>query len=75
LQQGAVPFWYRWFKSSHVRHLILEIVMSPELEEFLESTYKLRKALEPVLPKEAIDYILELIVKDSAHRKCLKLTE
>ena len=49
--------------------------MTPELEEFLNSSFKLRKILEPVLPKEALDYILELIARDSAHRKFLKLTE
>lgn len=49
--------------------------MTPELEEFLNSSYKLRKTLEPVLPKEAIDYILMLVAKDLAHQKFLKLTE
>lgn len=49
--------------------------MSPELEELLESSFRLRKTLEQVLPKEAIDYILELIAKDSAHRKFLNITE
>ena len=33
--------------------------MSPELEKFLECSFKLRKTLEQVLPKEAIDYIFE----------------
>ena len=49
--------------------------MSPELEEFLHSTFKLRQALSQVMPKEAVDYIMELIVKDSAHRKYLELTK
>ena len=49
--------------------------MSPELEELLGSPFKLRKILEQVLPADAINYILELIVKDGAHRKFLKLTE
>ena len=49
--------------------------MSPELEEFLSSSYKLRKTLEQVLPKEAIDYLLELVAKDLAHKKFLKITE
>ena len=49
--------------------------MSPELEEFLHSTFKLRQALSQIMPKEAVDYIMELIVKDSAHRKYLKFTE
>ena len=49
--------------------------MSPELEELLHSTFKLRQALSQVMPKEAVDYIMELIAKDGAHRKYLKLTE
>jgi hypothetical protein len=49
--------------------------MSPELEEFLNNTFRLRKALEQVLPKEASDYIIDLVVKDGAHRNFLKLTE
>lgn len=49
--------------------------MTPELEEFLESSFKLRKLLEQVLPKEAVDYILMLVAKDGAHRKFLKITE
>ena len=49
--------------------------MSPELEELLQSTFKLRQTLLQVLPKEAVDYIMELIVKDEAHRKYLKLIE
>lgn len=49
--------------------------INPELEELLESSFKLRKILEQVLPKEAVDYIITLIVKDSSHRKFLKLTE
>lgn len=48
--------------------------MSPELEEFFGSCYKVRKTLEQVLPKEAVDYVLDLIAKDNAHRKFLKLT-
>lgn len=49
--------------------------LSKELEEFLEGSFKLRKLLEQVLPKEAVDYILLLIAKDSAHRKFLQITE
>lgn len=50
-------------------------ILSPELEEFLAGSFKIRKTLEQVLPKEAIDYILQLIAKDMAHRKYLKLVE
>ena len=49
--------------------------ISPELDEFLAGSFKLRKTLEQVLPKEAIDYILHLVAKDFAHRKYLKLVE
>ena len=49
--------------------------MSPELEEFLEGTFTLRKTLVRVLPQEAVDYIINLIAKDGAHRRFLKLTE
>ena len=49
--------------------------MSPELEELLHSSFRLQQILSPVLPKEAVDYIMELIAKDGAHRKYLKLIE
>ena len=49
--------------------------LSPELEDLLASTFKLRKILEQVLPQEAIEYIINLIAKDGAHRKFIKLTE
>ena len=49
--------------------------LSPELEEFLSNSFRLRKALEQVLPIEAVDYISTLIAKDGAHRNFLKLTE
>ena len=49
--------------------------LSLELEDLLSSSFKLRKTLEQVLPKEAVDYLLELIAKDSAHRKFINITE
>lgn len=49
--------------------------MSPELEELLSSSFKVRKLLEQVLPKEAVDYIMVLIAKDMAHIKYIKITE
>ena len=49
--------------------------MSPELEKFLSSSFKLRQTLEQVLPKEAVDYIMLLIAKDGAHRNFVKFTE
>jgi hypothetical protein len=49
--------------------------LSPELEDLLDNSFRLRKALEQVLPKEAIDYILELIAKDGTHRRFLEITE
>ena len=49
--------------------------MSPELEELLESSFRVRKLLEQVLTKEATDYIMSLIARDGAHRKYLKIVE
>ena len=49
--------------------------LSNELEELFNSSFKVRKTLEQVLPKEAIDYLLDLVAKDFAHRKYLKITE
>ena len=49
--------------------------MSSELEELLHSTFTLKQTLSRVLSPEAVDYILELIAKDGAHRKYLKLIE
>ena len=49
--------------------------MSPELEELLHSTFKLRQTLSQILPVDAVNYIMELIAKDGAHRNYLKLTE
>ena len=49
--------------------------MSPELEELLHATFTLRKTLQQVLPPDAVNYIIDLIAKDGAHRKFLKLTE
>ena len=51
------------------------LIMSPELEELLHSTFKLRQTLSQILPPEAVNYIMELIAKDGAHRNYLKLTE
>lgn len=49
--------------------------MTAELENLLGNSYKLRKILSQSLPQEAVDYILELIAKDGAHRKYLKIVE
>jgi hypothetical protein len=49
--------------------------MTSELEELLHSSFRLRQTLSQVLPKEAVDYIMELNAKDGAHRKYLKLIE
>lgn len=49
--------------------------VSAETEELLEGSFRLRKTLEQVLPKEAVDYIINLIVKDNAHRKFMKITK
>ena len=50
------------------------IDLSPEVEELVSSSFTLRRILSPVLPPQAVDYICELIAKDGAHRKFLKLT-
>ncbi len=47
--------------------------MSPELENLVHNTSQLRRVLAQVLSSEAVDYIMELIVKDLAHKKYLKL--
>lgn len=47
--------------------------MTAELEDFLQNAFQLRKALQQVLPSEAVNYILELISKDGAHRNYLRI--
>jgi hypothetical protein len=49
--------------------------MSPDLEELLHSSFILKQTLSKVLSPEAVNYIMELIAKDGAHRKYLQLTE
>ena len=49
--------------------------MSPELKEFLHSKFILRQTLSKVLPVDAVNYIMELIVKDGAHNKYLEEAE
>ncbi len=49
--------------------------MSPELEALLHNTFSLRRSLSQILPQEAVDYIIDLIVRDGAHRNFLKITE
>ena len=49
--------------------------MIPELEEFLSNTFRLRQTLLQVLPVEAVNYFMELLAKDGAHRKYLKNIE
>lgn len=49
--------------------------MTAELEELLQSSYTLRKTLSQVLPKDAVDYLLELVARDGAHRNLMKITE
>lgn len=46
------------------------INMTPELEKLLQSSFILRQTLSKVLAPEAVNYIMELITKDKAHRKC-----
>ena len=49
--------------------------MSSEVEKLFESSIRVRKILEQVFPKEAVDYITLLITKDLAHKKYIKLAE
>lgn len=49
--------------------------MTPELEKLLQSSFILRQTLSKVLAPEAVNYIMELITKDKAHRKCFTVTE
>ena len=49
--------------------------MIPELEELLHNTFKLRQVLLQVMPVEAVNYFMELLAKDGAHRKYLKNIE
>ena len=49
--------------------------VTPELEDLFEHTLKLRQVLTPVLPPDAVNYIISLVAQDSAHRKYLKLIE
>ena len=48
--------------------------MTKETEELLNCTYELRQRLSSVLPQDAVEYIVKLIVLDSAHQKFLALT-
>jgi hypothetical protein len=50
------------------------IHMTKELEELLNSTNQIRKTISQVLPQEAVDYIVNLIAKDNAHRKYIDNT-
>ena len=47
--------------------------MVKELEHIFNSTSELRQCLSNVLPSEAVQYIVRLILKDEARKKYLKL--
>ena len=49
--------------------------MSPELESLLNNLNLLKQTLARVLPPEAVDYLINLIAKDSVHRKLLKIVK
>ena len=49
--------------------------LSNQAKEILENKIALRNSLSQVLPKEIINYIMELIIRDSAHEKFLELTK
>ena len=47
--------------------------MTEELEQLFYSKFNLRQRLSQVLPQEAVEYIVNLIVLDQAHQKYIKL--
>ena len=49
--------------------------LTPEAEELFSSSFKLKQILSPVLPPDAVQYILELIARDGAHSRFLELTK
>ena len=49
--------------------------MKKEVDEYLDNSFKLSRALEQMMPKDVSDYIMELIAKDKAHKKYLNIVE
>ena len=47
--------------------------MTEELEQLFNSTYLLRQQLSQVLPKEAVDYIVHLVIMDRANQNYTNL--
>lgn len=49
--------------------------LSPQSKQVLENPRTLRQTFAQVLPPDLLDYVMMLIVKDSAHHKFLKLMQ
>ena len=49
--------------------------LSLQSKQALENPRALRQTLAQVLPPDLLDYVMMLIVKDSAHYKLLKLMQ
>ena len=48
--------------------------LSNEAKEILKNRYSLQKTLLQVLPKDGVDYLIELNVADQVHEKFLAFT-
>ncbi len=48
--------------------------MTEEVKQLLNSSFLLNQLLSNVLPKEAVDYIINLVVLDQAHQRYSELT-
>ena len=49
--------------------------LSNQSKELLDTRMKLRQSLSQILPKDLVDYIMELIVKDLSHQKFIELSK
>ena len=47
--------------------------LSNQSKEILDNKFKLRQSLSQILPKDLVDYIMEVIVKDLSHQKLLEI--
>ena len=49
--------------------------LSDKSKEIIATAWKLKTTLSQNLPPDLIEYIIELIAKDQAHQKLIKLLE
>lgn len=49
--------------------------LSKESKEILNNKLQLKKSLSQILPKDLIDYMIELIALNQAHQRFLELTK